>query len=182
MLVLLTQTRPRARAARIQVLSFKSATSWTFIMVYSTIFIVHTWVRLRLLIINACNKWRWTLTYLAKDPFNLTMPFDTVLGWTSVKWQSFGSGSSNVLICWGWSQGASRRQKMAARFGVVRGYVWWRTVLLAAGSLRRCLGSVRAQRAEAAFFRCIRNLLLLGVLNTAPSILTHFSATPLSVY
>lgn len=71
---------------------------------------------------------------------------------------------------------------MAARLGgVVRGYVWWRAVLLAAGSLRRCFGSVRAQRAEAAFFRCIRNLLLLGVLNTAPSILTHF-ATPLSVY
>lgn len=69
------------------------------------------------------------------------------------------------------------RHGMDARLGgAARGYVWCRELLDAAGSLRFCFGRVLAHMALAAFFKCVRNLLLLfETLSTAPSIFTFLT-------
>lgn len=74
------------------------------------------------------------------------------------------------------------RDGMAGRLGgAARGYVWWRALLDVLGSLRLCLGRVLAQIALAAFFKCVRNLLLLfETLSTAPSIFTVFAFSTLT--
>lgn len=110
--------------------------------------------------------------YLAKAPFNFTLQLSLLVLWLTSP-QKRGEEGSKAATCGRSHISGSIWQEIAARLGgVARGYVWWRIVLSAAGSVRRCLGSVLAHSAEAAFLRCVRNLLLLGVLRIAPSIFT----------